>query len=236
MIDMPAILKKIRALQARAADAASTEGEAAMAARIAADMLKAHNLTMTDVDVKAAGVERGEWDSGQRTRPVEVFAMHGINALCGVRSWYVGGAITIIGSPADTATALYFLELVRAAVKSTWATFQRSEEYRNLARSQSPRSIGASFRRGCVSRLGRRLAEMAAQDKAAEPAGTGSQALVVVKSDMIERYMAEKNVKLRSRTSARPSSRTGYAAGAAAANGVNLSRGIGSSRPAAYLS
>src|SRR3546814_13261524 len=152
-----AILKKIQALRARAADAASTEGEAEMAARIAADLLAKHNISLSELDVRAEGVKSESWDSGQQTRPVEAYAGHGIDALCKTTHWYTRGTITVVGAPADVATALYFLDIVRAAVRSTWASYQSSESYRVLRdRGKSARAIGFAFRKGvAIRQIGR---------------------------------------------------------------------------------
>lgn len=237
--DLQSILKKIQALRARAADAASTEAEAEIAARKAAELLAQHNIALTEVDVRADGVERQRWDSGQQTRPVEVFAAFGIETLCNVKIWRTGGVITVLGAPADAATALYFFDIVRVAVRSTWATFQRTDTYWRLReRGQSPRAIGSSFRKGVAIRLGERLAAMAKQPSNASVAaglGTGGNALVPLKNQLITAWMRDNNVKLQSGGGTSIGSGSGYAAGRAAAEGVSLARGVGAQRAAALL-
>jgi hypothetical protein len=228
MTDMTSILKKIRALRARAADSASTEAEAAMAARLAAKLLEDHNITLTDVEVKAEGVGKQTWDSGLRDRPSEIYACKGIEALCGVKTWRTDGVVHILGAPADVETALYFMDLVRGAMRRCWASFQRSDDFGLIqARTgKTTQSIGHGFRIGVAGRLGERMTEMANEAKRAR-ASTGT-ALVVVKDQLINEWLREKKMKF-STPSRATFSESGYTAGRSAANNVPLNRGVGRS-------
>lgn len=230
--DLSAILKRIQALRARAADAASTEAEAAIAARKAAELLAAHNISLSELDVRADGIDHQHWDSGQRTRPVEVFALNGVERLGNVKTWRAGGVISLVGAPQDVATALYFVDLVRHACRSTWATYQGTAPYfGQRARGASAREIGRAFRIGVAVRLGERFESMA-KEQAAAPATTG-RALVPVKNALIHDWMRTNGPKLRSARQTRVGS--GYDDGRRAAEKVGLSRGVDWRRPFAFL-
>lgn len=234
MNDIQSVIKKIKALHARAADKATTEAEAEIAMRVAGDLLKKHNITLTEVDVKADGVAKETWGGGKHRLP-EAFAARGIEAFCNVKIWRNGGVMTIIGSPADSAAAAYFFDIVANAVKSAFERYRKSIEYAVLVnQTGSARGVGTSFRIGVASRLGQRLSAMAREGEQVTPSANGN-ALVVVKNAMINDYMRDNGIKLYKATNTNLRSGSAFASGKEAANNVNLNRGIGGSRAAAYL-
>lgn len=226
---LDAIIKRIRALRARAADAASTEAEAEIAARKAAQLLNEHNINLSEFDVRADGVHREKWNSGQRTQPVAALATFGIEAACNVRMFYQGGIVSIVGAPADVEVALYYLDLVKAACERCWSTFQRSGQFRALRDGgRSVHSLGFSFRKGVAIRIGERLKAMAAESQRA-PESSTSRALVPVKDAMIQQWLHDQKIRLRSGKST-VSDGAGYHAGRDAGDRVSINRGLGSSR------
>lgn len=226
------IVKKIRALRARAADSASSENEAAMAAKVADELLERHNINLSEVDVRADGVVKERWDSGHKTCPVESWALRGIDKGCNVRSWYQRGVITVVGSPADVETALYYIDLTRVAVIACWDNFQKTEEFwRQRESGQSAREIGFSFRKGVAMRIGARIGKFA---ESPDRSRSSSNALVPVKNALVAAYLDENNIKI---YTARASSvdTTALYAGMRAGENVALGRGIATSRPVAMI-
>lgn len=221
-----AIIRKIRALRARAADAASSEAEAAMAAAKAAELLAKHNLSISEVEIRSEGVDRQYWKTNQTTMPPVFHAGHGIQKLSNTKILHAAGRITVIGSPADTEVALYFLDLVSAACQRCWKTYQSGDDYRRLLeRGKSARSIDFAFRKGVAVRLGERLASMAAENVAVTP--SSGCAIVPIKNAMVEAFMTAHYGKLgRARLSVGDVS--GFTAGMSAAETVSLHRGLGS--------
>lgn len=225
---LQAILKKIRALRARAADAASTEAEAAIAARKAAELLDAHNISVTELDVRADGITAEQHGRQRKGYADELFAWIGVERFCGVcvlRKY--DGRAEVIGAPADVETALYFLDLVAAACASTWRAYQRTPEYRRRADWEGPRKVATAFRRGVAVRCGERLSAMAAERDTA-PEASGSRALVPVKNQLIADYLQAKGYSLKS-VNARVNS-SAFHDGKRAGEGVSLARGIGVAR------
>lgn len=236
MSDLDAIIKKIKALQARAADAASTEAEAAMALKIAAKLLADHDLTMTEVEAKSAGVKEERWSKGGKHRTVEQYAWRGVEMLCNVRVIKVhnSDAMRLIGSPADVAAAMYFFDIVSQACKSCWETYFKTWDcYHAINKHGSQRGVSQSFKIGVATRLGQRMQEMARAAKQEQTSqGTG---LVVVKNALIDAFIADKIGKVRSTKDQSRHVADAKRAGLTAAEGVNLSRGFGGSRPIGQL-
>lgn len=227
MADLQSIIKKIKALRARAADVASTEAEAEIAARIAAKLLSEYNISLSELDVRAEGVGKETWDSGKTTRPFESMALFGIDKLCRTKSYFSGGIISIIGAPADVETALYFLDIIRTAALGQSLLFQLSFEFDELqAAGQSTRSINAAFKIGLARRIGERLKAMATEP---EYESSGRD-LVPVKNALIREFMDRSGIHLQSSAKPNINSRGAYAAGQSAGNGVSLARGVGSTR------
>lgn len=226
------IVKKIKALRARAADSASSENEAAMAAKVADELLERHNINLSEVDVRADGVVKERWDSGRETCPVESWAMEGIDKGCNVKSWYTRGVITVVGSPADVETALYYIDLTRVAVVACWDSFQKTEEFwRQRERGNSARKIGFSFRKGVAMRIGERIGKFA---ESPERVRSSSNALVPVKNALVAAYLDENKIKISS-ASASPVDTSALYAGMKAGEKVALGRGIATSRPVAAI-
>jgi hypothetical protein len=217
MSDRETIIKKIRALRARAADGASTESEAAIAARIAAKLLEEHNLSLSELDLKAEGVDHQGWGKdGRRAVAPEHLAAMGIAKLCGVKVWKTGNRLNILGVSHDVEAALYFLDLTRNAIRLAWKEEKASLGYNDA-------SYCINFKKGVASRLGERFRDLAIeQERARASTGTG---LVVVKDALINQWLAEKKMKFGK--PGQVSVGNGFHAGKHAGNSVAINRGVG---------
>lgn len=223
---MSKIIAKIKALRARAADAASSEAEAAKAAAVADKLMREHNIDLTELDVRADGVVKVVWNPGARVRTPECFAAVRIAKALGVDCWVQsGGEIVFLGTPADTEVALYYMDLCHNAAEAGLRTFRKSEEYRQLCWSYSPRKVAADFRRGVCSRLGQRVADQMFAEQTPVASGTG---LVVVKNALIEQWKEDNGLKLKAHRSTRVGG--GWHHGQAHAEGVGIGRGVGVQR------
>ena len=226
MSDRDAIIRKIQALRARAADAASTEAEAAMAARKAQELLEKHNLTLDEAQVRADGVECQDWDNGKSRAPAAADALPGICKALNVTHFCAGGCISIVGAPADVAVALYYIDLVEQAAWRCWAVYQETGSFRAYRdRGGSARKAGFSFRKGVAIRLGNRIEQQAMEARTASTS-TGVD-LVVVRDAMQRQWMADHGIRTRNSRPPEPDAcmRDGFRAGA----DVPINRGVGSS-------
>lgn len=227
MSNLDNVIRKIKALRARAADAASTEAEAEIAARKAAELLAAHNLSISEVDVRAEGLVRESWNTGQSRIPALFMAGFGIEALCNVKLLAGSGKIDVIGTPADVEVALYFLDLTRNAIWSCWEKYKTGGEYSFLVdySGKSPRVVGNAFRKGVAVRKGERFVKM----KPSEPVATGDGTnIVLIKGGMIDQFMRDNYKGKLGSFKPGLGDETSFVAGARAANNVAISRGVGS--------
>ncbi len=232
MSNISTIIAKIKALRARAADAASSENEAAKAAAVADKLLREHNLTLDDVEVRAAGVVKHVWNPGTRTRGPITRAAGKIGKATGVDIWIEnGGEVVLLGSPADVEVACYYLDLVDNAMDACTRTWRGTTDYHDLTRYLSPRAAGRDYRIGVASRLGERILDSVQQAEAAAPTGTS---LVVVKDALIRQWKEERNMAFK-KARKRMVNTHAYNNGRDAAEGVGIGRGVGVQRTGQQL-
>jgi hypothetical protein len=226
MTNLTDIIRKIKALRARAADDASSENEAAKAAEVAEKLMREHNINLSELDVRSEGVEKNVWGAGRRVKGAETFAIASIAKATNCKAWVQnGGEIVYLGNPADVEVALYFTDLVSNAADACFKTYQKTEAFRNDRIYYSTRKIGADYRTGVCQRLGERIRDKALAECAPEATGTG---LIVVKDALIRQWLEDNGMafrKLRSRSVG-----SAYGAGRDAADGVSIGRGVGTQR------
>lgn len=229
MTNLSDIIRKIKALRARAADAASSEAEAAKAAAVADKLLREHNIDLSELDVRAEGVAKNVWGAGRRTRGPETFAATKIAKATNCKVWCAnGGEIVYLGNPADVEVALYFTDLVSNAAEACLLSYRKTDEYRSMqyAYGYSPRKIGSDYRIGVCQRLGERILEQVEAERKPQAAGTG---LVVVKDALIQQWLKDNGMAFRDYRSNR---RVGeaYNTGRGDADSVSINRGVGVQR------
>jgi hypothetical protein len=217
------IIRKIKALRARAADSASSETEVAKATAVADKLLQEYNIDLSELDVRADGVVKTVWGGGRRARGAETFAALHIAKATNTEAWVQnGGEIVYLGSPADVEVALYYTDLVSNAATACWKAYQKTDAYNTQTLYHSSRKVGADFRRGLCSRVGRRIADQVQLEKTT---ATGA-GLVVVKNALINQWLQDNGLRFRShkRTTGVGQS---YNAGQDAGNSVAIGRGVG---------
>lgn len=220
------IIRKIKALRARAADAASSENEAAKAAEVADRLLREHNIDLSELDVRAEGVGTQVWGNASARRHPVKYAVVKIAKATGCEVWLGSDGIVFLGSPTDVELALYYTDLVNNALESCLRAFKRTDDWVRVTGYWSPRKAAADFRVGVAGRLGARILEQSRAAEAAQPTGTG---LVVVKNQLIRQWLEDEG--LRFKNAGRKTRRgEAYAHGQRAAEGVGIGRGVGTQR------
>lgn len=223
---MQKIIAKIKALRARAADAASSENEAAKAAEVADKLLREYNINLDELDVRADGVDKHVWNPGARVRSPECSGAAAIAEALGLRCWVQhGGEITFLGAPADVEVAFYFMDLTSNASHAGPKAYRKTDEYQADLRYHSSRKVGLDYRRGVRGRLGRRIADQINAEKLPQATGTG---IVVVKDALIKAWLEEHDMKFRAARTV--SVGQAYRQGQAYAEGVGIGRGVGTQR------
>lgn len=199
MADRDEIIAKIRALRAKAEDAAATEAEAMAAAEFAARLLTKHDIKPDELAevAKSEGVVSG-FRQGKVLHPVAQYTGWAIQQFTETRCYFNRGEAKYIGLEEDVLMAVYLTEMLIGAGKRAWVAY--SEESRldkiGFARLQVAR---VSFFRGFAGRVSDRLMELKEQRDLARQTTQGdsnSTALVVVKSEIIKRTMEEQGIAI----------------------------------------
>jgi hypothetical protein len=185
------IIKKIRALRARAANEASSEAEVEAAASRAAKLIQQHEVSESELRERGiSGVIEGEHNSGRRSRhPALETARGGIAIVTHchllVGSYYKG-ALTWVGQPEDVEFAIYLSELVQGASERAYREHRKS-------RTKTPtRHWRESFLGGFGLGVRNRLLAIERDRQAAKAAETTTGTdLTVIKDQIVASYLQE---------------------------------------------
>jgi hypothetical protein len=229
-----AISRRIRALLNLTTENGASEAEALAAASKAQELMQAHRLTMSDVEITNEPVDQIEVErtSTVRYAPAD-YTARGIEALCGVRSWmsrrnvirdgyYRSHTVRkFLGLRPDVEMARYLYTMIGAAISVELSRYQASRGFKS-------RTETSSFQVGMARRINNRLLDMAEAAAPVAKTATGTS-LVVVKNAVVEAAYASLGLKFSgSYTGMSASSGSAYSAGKAAGDRVNLSRPLAS--------
>lgn len=216
------IAATIRALRAKTVENGCTEAEALAAAEKLADLLRRHNMTLDEAEMRASPFERhqethDDW-VGERLWKVA----DGIAHMTGVRYWAQRPGekptINFFGFAHEMDIARYLLEICRGAMLREQTRIVREQFSGSFWPSSTrQRRTIIPFLDGMADRLRQRLRDL----KPPEPTGTG---LVVLRGALIDQAMPVKLDSGRSRNSR--SLDDGYREGLAAGDRVALNRGV----------
>jgi hypothetical protein len=237
-----AILAKIKALAARTVENGCTEAEAFAAAAKLAELMDAHGFAEADLEEKEAITQDTYFAKGKQIGAVAYSAMT-IAAFCDVKCWGtrsgVQSGIKFLGRESDVAVATYLIHLFHGAMNSAWKGYYDSE-VAPLPPSIRPhgRTLRKAFEIGMINRLNERLRAMKAARNATVDAGSGrtGRDIVLVKNAEVEEAFKALSLSLRSHSGRKTTKHLGVvAAGAAAADRVSITTGVGSGPVAGLL-
>ena len=224
------IIAKIQALLAKTTANGATEAEALSAAAKARELMDKHNVTVSETTIKQSGVTEGVSKSKSKRVDQVICMATGIAVFCDCKALIRDKIhVVFIGSPDDVAMAQSMFDMLRSARDKEWQSFKRRAEF-NDAMSEArgnPNAVYRRFSQAFGGRMGQRLKEMTEQRKRKLTATTGT-ALVVVKSALVDQYMAEKYRRLGVNRSGRLRSNTYTAsiAGRAAAERTTIQQRV----------
>jgi len=220
---------RIQGLRAKTTANGCTEGEALLAAAKVAELLDRYDLSLTDVEIRAAPCERRDYETRRKKRiPLEE-CVGSIALFCDCRAWREKNAAgearyVFFGLRADVEVAHYLAELIDAAVRSELGRFKTSPGYRRF-RHDERHMANASFTLGMVVSIADKLATMKAQRDAAK-AGAGRD-LVILKTAVVDAELDKLNLQLRAvRRPTRLVSPAAYDAGGAAGAAMAINPAI----------
>lgn len=222
------LVERIRAMQAKAENEASTEAEAIQAAAMAARLMSKHEVTdeeLSIIEASGDGIQMQRVNHGTKKMHFALkYAAHGIEILTETKgyvgtNWVDEQRLVFTGLDSDVEMAVYLSLVIKGAADRAWKAHAKRRTFSNRARSRKSFLIGFGWR------IKERLIELSQERKEARSAS--GTALVVRKDALIEAHLAEQEVNIQSSRS-RPTTIDGnYDHGANAANDVNLSRPLG---------
>jgi hypothetical protein len=193
------IRTRIQGLRAKTIDNGCTEGEALAAAAKVAELLDRHDLSLTDVEFRAAPCERREYETHRRKRIPLDDCIGAIASFCDCRVWREKnpageGRYVFFGLRADIEVAHYLTELIDTAVRSELGRYKTGADYRRF-RHQERHLANASFALGMVASIADKLMAMkAGRDEVNSGTGRG---LVVLKAAVVDTELEKLDLKLR---------------------------------------
>ena len=227
---------RIQALRAKTIANGCTEDEALSAAAKVAELLDRHDLSLTDVELRAAPCERRVFETHRKKRIPLDDCIGAIAHFCDCRVWREKNAAgessyVFFGLRSDIEVAHYLAELIDGAVRAELGRFKTSADYGRF-RHQDRHLANASFALGMVASIAERLVAIkAGRDAVNESTGRG---LVVLKTAVVDAEFEKLDLKLRTqRSQSRMVSMAAYEAGGAAGASLAISPGIGEMPPRA---
>ena len=236
----PATLDKlklrIQALRAKTIANGCTEDEALSAAAKVAELLDRHDLSLSDVELRASPCERRVFETHRKKRIPLDDCIGAIAHFCDCRVWREKNAAgetsyAFFGLRSDIEVAHYLAELIDTAVRAELGRYKTSADYGRF-RHQQRHLANASFALGMVASIAERLAAIkAGRDSVNHGTGRG---LVVLKTSVVDAEFDKLQLNLRAqRSTSRTVSMTAYEAGGAAGASLAINPGISQTRAAA---
>lgn len=221
---------RIQALRAKTIANGCTEDEALSAAAKVAELLDRHDLSLSDLELRASACERKVYETHRKKRIPLDDCIGAIALFCDCRVWREKNAAgdnsyVFFGLAADIEVAHYLAELIDGAVRAELGRFKTSADYRRF-RHQDRHLANASFALGMVASIAERLVTMkTGRDQVNERTGRG---LVVLKTSVVDAEFDKLDLNLRApRSASRMVSMTAYEAGGAAGATLAINPGVG---------
>jgi len=186
-------------LRAKTVANGCTEGEALAAAAKVAELLDRHDLSLSDVEIRAAACERRVYETRNRKRIPLDDGIGAIADFCDCRVWREKNAVgevryVFFGLPADIEAARTLTELIDTAVRTELGRYKTSADYRQF-RHQERHLANASFALGMVGSIADKLEAMKAERDAAK--NSTGRGLVVLKTAVVDTELEKLDLQLR---------------------------------------
>src|SRR4051812_41634121 len=221
---------RIQALRAKTIDNGCTEDEALSAAAKVAELLDRYDLSLSDIDIRAAPCERRVYETWRKKRIPLDDCIGAVAHFCDCRVWREKNQAgesryVFFGLRSDIEVAHYLTELIDTAVRSEAGRYKTTPDYRRFRHNERHRA-NASFALGMVASIADKLTAMKAErDKVNHSAGRG---LVVLKASVVDAEFGKLDLNLRSqRSTSRMVSMAAYEAGGVAGSSLAINPAVG---------
>lgn len=222
------LLKKIRALMAKTIENGCTEAEAMSALSMAQTMMDAYDVTEADLqDTKADSAIHETMKDMRDPHHIRTYLTVAISNFTNVRAYkheYRSQKFkyNFIGLQSDVDFAVWLTETLTMFTQNELKKYIWGNDYTSLPPNEK-RPIIVGFVMGCCNRINDRLNELIEKSEARN--NVNSNALMVIKDQLIERKMNELGLKLRdSRTRTSRTNHNAYDAGRAAGDRASFGR------------
>ncbi len=255
MNDINSIIEKIRKLQQHTTANGSSQNEAVISAQKISDLMQTYRIKEDQIDFNNEDIKRIFYEFGSTAHPCR-HAWDGIEAICGVKLYNSTKHTTdndynrkrvcsmaICGFHADVEQAKYLLYVIKKAIDSEVERFRKGSLYRQSDRKVS---LVNGFALSMGNEISKRLEEMAKenswktyqekkkQNNFHDNLNNPSRDLVVVKGQLINTWLKDQGVRLRTSRSSH-SNMSGSGLGKNAGKNVSLNKGVNGSRNQARI-
>ena len=221
---------RIQALRAKTIDNGCTEDEALSAAAKVAELLDRYDLSLSDIDIRAAPCERRVYETWRKKRIPLDDCIGAVAHFCDCRVWREKNQAgesryVFFGLRSDIEVAHYLTELIDTAVRSEAGRYKTTPDYRRFRHNQR-HLANASFALGMVASIADKLRTMKVErDKVNHSTGRG---LVVLKASVVDAEFGKLDLNLRAqRSTSRMVSMKAYEAGGVAGSSLAINPAVG---------
>lgn len=194
---------RIQALRAKTVEQGCTEEEALAAAAKVAELLDAHGLSLSELEMRRQACEGAAIETGRKRRAPIDHAVPAIAGFCDCRYWIETGGdgelrFVFFGLPADVAAARCLHDLVAEALAVETAAFKAGPLYADHHPNQRA-SATRSFQTGMVHEIAGKIADLKRQRSRTTLKSTGRD-LVPLKADIVEEELRRLGLRFTEKT------------------------------------
>ena len=228
--DMDKLKTRLQGLRAKTMANGCTEEEALAAAAKVAELLDRHDLSLSDLELRAELCEQSAIETNRKQRQPISACIPAIAEYCDCKVWMEKDETRKIryvffGQRPSIEMAHYVHDVIAAAMQSGWERYSRSQRFIRYADDEK-----GSFLFGMAVSIADKLITMKADRDQANRANTGRD-LVVIRHAVVEEEFAKLALNLkRGRSSGKRVAAGAFEAGQAAGDAVTLHPGVGAAK------
>ncbi|MFV0536789.1 MAG: DUF2786 domain-containing protein [Dysgonomonas sp.] len=219
---------KIKALLAKTTENGASEQEAISALRKAQELMLENFISEHEIKdpYLAEKCIFKKIDKIQSNYNLTVF-LGCLSDLFDCEHYFSQKTVTFFGFEEDTELCAYFYSFIIKACFAEKDKYLKSDEYKRMKTFYSGRTLAASFIRGFLVAISRKMQEMykARKQQVSHEVGL----MVVDKINKVQEQFKQQNIKLRNVTSSGNYEAAAYHSGAQKGNEVSLTQGINNS-------
>jgi hypothetical protein len=225
--DLHKLKTRLQALRSKTMANGCTEEEALAAAAKVAELLDRHDLSLSDLEIRAELCEQSAIDTNRKQRQPISACIAAIADYCDCKVWMEKDETRKIryiffGQRPSIEMAHYVYDVIATAMQTAWLHYAGSQRFIRYANDEK-----GSFLFGMAVSIAGKLTAMKTERDEANRINTGRD-LVVIRHAVVESEFAKLSLNLkRGRSSGKKVAPGAFEAGQAAGEAVNLHPGVG---------